>query len=72
MRRGEAGDSAVVWVLVLALVGLYLLQNSFVVTTWSSPAGDYHTCCHDRRWHHLVRDVERRHLYHERYEHWAR
>jgi hypothetical protein len=38
VRHNESGDSTAVWVLVLGLIGLYLLQYSGGLPTWSGPA----------------------------------
>jgi hypothetical protein len=67
VRHNQSGDSAAVWVLVLALIGLfYLLQCNGGLQPWSGPAGyQYHDdCCHYQHWHDRSYEVDRHHFYH--------
>ena len=52
VRHDESGDSTAVWVLVLALIGLYLLQCNGGLPPWSGPAAYQRRdeCCYSQHW----------------------
>jgi hypothetical protein len=52
VRHRESGDSTAVWVLVLGLIGLYLLQCSGGLPSWSGPAAYQRRddCCYSQHW----------------------
>jgi hypothetical protein len=64
VHHNQSGDSTAVWVLVLAVIGLfYLLQYNGGLPTWSGPATYRYRddCCRYQRWDDRSYEVYRHH-----------